>query len=166
MLHVSLLGEQGITADGTSLQARSSRAIALVAFLAVHAGAPQPRPRIAGTFWPESTDAQALTNLDPPVHVAAVCGKNASLETELRSAAADLNGRLIVYGYVTIMAELLGGVSGIGYQLRLSQELFRMDRAIAWTVVLVAFVVATNLALALFERSALTWRHDRGTAKA
>jgi NitT/TauT family transport system permease protein len=67
---------------------------------------------------------------------------------------------------VTIMAELLGGVSGIGYQLRLSQELFRMDRAIAWTVVLVAFVVATNLALTLFERSALTWRHDRGAAKA
>jgi ABC-type nitrate/sulfonate/bicarbonate transport system permease component len=67
---------------------------------------------------------------------------------------------------VTIMAELLGGVSGIGYQLRLSQELFRMDRAIAWTVVLVAFVVATNLALSLFERSALTWRHDRGVANA
>jgi NitT/TauT family transport system permease protein len=65
---------------------------------------------------------------------------------------------------VTIMAELLGGVSGIGYQLRLSQELFRMDRAIAWTVVLVAFVVATNLALTLFERSTLTWRHDRRTA--
>jgi NitT/TauT family transport system permease protein len=67
---------------------------------------------------------------------------------------------------VTIMAELLGGVSGIGYQLRLSQELFRMDRAIAWTVVLVAFVVATNLALTLFERTALRWRHDRNAANA
>jgi NitT/TauT family transport system permease protein len=67
---------------------------------------------------------------------------------------------------VTIMAELLGGVSGIGYQLRLSQELFRMDRAIAWTVVLVAFVVATNLGLTLFERTALRWRHDRDTANA
>jgi NitT/TauT family transport system permease protein len=67
---------------------------------------------------------------------------------------------------VTIMAELLGGVSGIGYQLRLSQELFRMDRAIAWTVVLVAFVVATNLALTLFERTALRWRHERDIANA
>jgi NitT/TauT family transport system permease protein len=67
---------------------------------------------------------------------------------------------------VTIMAELLGGVSGIGYQLRLSQELFRMDRAIAWTVVLVAFVVATNLGLTLFERTALRWRHDRDAANA
>jgi NitT/TauT family transport system permease protein len=63
---------------------------------------------------------------------------------------------------VTIFAELLGGVSGIGYQLRLSQELFRMDRAIAWTVVLVAFVVVTNIALSRLERRVLKWRNDRG----
>ena len=68
MLHVSLLGEQGITEDGTSVQACSSRAVALVAFLAVHAGSPQSRQRIAGTFWPESTDAQALTNLRRELH--------------------------------------------------------------------------------------------------
>lgn len=68
MLHVSLLGEQAITEDGTSIQARSSRAIALVAFLAAHAGAPQSRQRIAGMFWPESTDAQALTNLRRELH--------------------------------------------------------------------------------------------------
>ena len=37
--------------------------MALVAFLAAHAGVPQPRQRIAGMFWPDSTDAQALTNL-------------------------------------------------------------------------------------------------------
>ena len=68
MLHVSLLGEQGITEDGTSVQSRSSRSVALVAFLAVHAGTPQSRQRIAGTFWPESTDAQALTNLRRELH--------------------------------------------------------------------------------------------------
>src|SRR5580658_11261442 len=68
MLHLSLLGEQAITEDETSVQARSSRAIALVAFLAVHAGTPQSRQRIAGTFWPESTDAQALTNLRRELH--------------------------------------------------------------------------------------------------
>src|ERR1700722_9653373 len=68
MLHVSLLGEQGITEDGTSVQSRSSRSVALVAFLAVHAGTPQSRQRIAGTFWPESTDAQALTNLRREMH--------------------------------------------------------------------------------------------------
>jgi DNA-binding SARP family transcriptional activator/tetratricopeptide (TPR) repeat protein len=80
MLHVSLLGEQAITEDGTSVQAHSSRSIALVAFLAVHAGAPQSRQRIAGTFWPESTDAQALTNLRRELHnLRQVLGRESSL---------------------------------------------------------------------------------------
>src|SRR5580704_4307284 len=80
MLHVSLLGEQAITEDGTSVQARSSRAVALVAFLAAHAGAPQSRQRIAGMFWPESTDAQALTNLRRELHhLRQILGKESSL---------------------------------------------------------------------------------------
>jgi DNA-binding SARP family transcriptional activator len=70
MLHVSLLGEQSITVggDGAGPRTRSSRSVALVAFLVVHAGSPQPRQRIAGLFWPESTDAQALTNLRRELH--------------------------------------------------------------------------------------------------
>jgi DNA-binding SARP family transcriptional activator/tetratricopeptide (TPR) repeat protein len=71
MLHVSLLGEQSITGgggDGAGTRGRSSRSVALVAFLVVHAGSPQPRQRIAGLFWPESTDAQALTNLRRELH--------------------------------------------------------------------------------------------------
>ncbi len=66
MLRVSLLGEQSVTGAGD--RARSSRAVALVAFLAAHAGSPQPRQRIAGLFWPDSTDAQALTNLRRELH--------------------------------------------------------------------------------------------------
>ncbi len=68
MLHVSVLGEQAITDDGAGVQAHSSRAVALVAFLVAHAGAPQLRQRIAGMFWPDSTDAQALTNLRRELH--------------------------------------------------------------------------------------------------
>ena len=70
MLHVSLLGEQSIAGggDGAGPRTRSSRSVALVAFLVVHAGSPQPRQRIAGLFWPESTDAQALTNLRRELH--------------------------------------------------------------------------------------------------
>ena len=69
MLNVSLLGEQAITDDrGGSVRARSSRAVVLIAFLVVHAGSPQPRQRIAGLFWPESTDGQALTNLRRELH--------------------------------------------------------------------------------------------------
>jgi len=69
MLHVTLLGEQAITDDGTgSVRVRSSRTVALIAFLAIHAGSPQARQRIAGLFWPDSTDAQALTNLRRELH--------------------------------------------------------------------------------------------------
>jgi DNA-binding SARP family transcriptional activator/tetratricopeptide (TPR) repeat protein len=69
VLHVSLLGGQAITDDRDgSVRPRSSRAVALVAFLVVHAGSPQARQRIAGLLWPESTDAQALTNLRRELH--------------------------------------------------------------------------------------------------
>jgi DNA-binding SARP family transcriptional activator/tetratricopeptide (TPR) repeat protein len=69
VLHVSLLGEQAITDDRVGIvRVRSARGVALVAFLAVHAGLPQARQRIAGLFWPESADAQALTNLRRELH--------------------------------------------------------------------------------------------------
>ena len=69
MFHVSLLGEQAITDNRAgSIRGRSSRAVAVVAFLVLHAGSAQARPRIAGLLWPESTDAQALTNLRRELH--------------------------------------------------------------------------------------------------
>ena len=141
MLHVSLLGEQIITNDlGGSVQARSSRAIVLVAFLVVHAGSPQARQRIAGLFWPESTDAQALTNLRRELHhLRQVLGEEASLvvtsrdlcwrdtqtcrvdvrvfDTErkaaLAAAAAGDDDGILSYGAAAIAAyrgELLPGV--------------------------------------------------------
>lgn len=69
MLRIALLGELSIV-DATTgaARSRSPRTIALAAFLVVHAGSPQPRQRIAGLFWPESTDAQALTNLRRELH--------------------------------------------------------------------------------------------------
>jgi DNA-binding SARP family transcriptional activator len=90
MLHVSVLGEQAITDDGTGAAARSSRAVALVAFLVAHAGSPQPRQRIAGMFWPDSTDAQALTNLRRELHhLRQILGDEPSLVVTSR----DLNWR-------------------------------------------------------------------------
>jgi UDP-N-acetylglucosamine:LPS N-acetylglucosamine transferase len=50
---------------------------------------------------------EALLKMEPRVHVVAVCGKNATLEAELRSAAAGSDGRLVVYGYVSTMPELM-----------------------------------------------------------
>ena len=67
-MHVTLLGEQLLAgADGT-VQARSSRTLALIAFLVAHGDAPQTRQRIAAAFWPDSTDEQALTNLRRELH--------------------------------------------------------------------------------------------------
>lgn len=69
MLQVSLLGEQTITDGRTgAVRLRSSRTVALVGILAAHAGSPQTRQHIAGMFWPDSTDAQALTNLRRELH--------------------------------------------------------------------------------------------------
>ena len=42
--------------------------MALVGFLLLHRDAPQRRERIAAQFWPESTDAQARTNLRRELH--------------------------------------------------------------------------------------------------
>ncbi|WP_276588174.1 AfsR/SARP family transcriptional regulator, partial [Amycolatopsis iheyensis] len=81
MLRVSLLGEQVIADDTTgAVLTRSPRSVALVAHLVVHAGLAQPRRRIAGLFWPDSTDAQALTNLRRELHqLRRVLGDPASL---------------------------------------------------------------------------------------
>jgi DNA-binding SARP family transcriptional activator len=69
MLQVSVLGGQQITDDrDDGVQVRSSRALALVTYLTVHAGVPHARQRIAGLLWPESSDAQALTNLRRELH--------------------------------------------------------------------------------------------------
>ena len=86
MLRVSVLGEQTFTDDRTgSVGIRSARAVALVGFLAVHAGSPQARQRIAGLFWPDSTDAQALTNLRRELHyLRQVLGHEASLVVTAR----------------------------------------------------------------------------------
>jgi DNA-binding SARP family transcriptional activator/tetratricopeptide (TPR) repeat protein len=66
---VSVLGGQQITDDRDSGRpVRSSRGLALVAYLAVDAGVPHARQRIAGLLWPESGDAQALTNLRRELH--------------------------------------------------------------------------------------------------
>ena len=68
MLEVSLLGEQYVAGSTATNLARSSRSIALLSFLAVHADAPQPRQRLAALFWPDSTERQARTNLRRELH--------------------------------------------------------------------------------------------------
>jgi DNA-binding SARP family transcriptional activator len=68
VLDISLLGERMIRDETGTVRTRSSRTLALVAYLVVHAGSPQTRQRIAALFWPDSTDEQALTNLRRELH--------------------------------------------------------------------------------------------------
>ena len=143
MLHVSLLGEQAITDDRPgSFRVRSTRAVVLVAFLVTHAGSPQPRPRIAGLLWPESTDAQALTNLRRELHhLRQVLGDEPSLvvtsrdlcwrdtdtcrvdvrifdierKAALAAATADDSDRVLVHA-ATAIAEYRGDLLPGGYE--------------------------------------------------
>lgn len=51
---------------------------------------------------------EALVCLDgPPIHVVAVCGKNAQLEARVRALEGIGSGLLTVYGYVTTMPEMM-----------------------------------------------------------
>src|SRR5262249_52333258 len=86
MLRGSVLGGQQITSDqDTGGPVRSSRALALVAYLAVHAGVAHARQQIAGLLWPESSDAQALTNLRRELHhLRQVLGDDSSLQVTAR----------------------------------------------------------------------------------
>jgi diacylglycerol O-acyltransferase len=56
---------------------------------------------------------KALLELDPPVHILAVCGKNAGLVADLQAASAGAHGRLTVYGYVDNMPELMAAADAV-----------------------------------------------------
>ncbi|WP_305038552.1 ATP-binding protein [Halomonas alkalisoli] len=69
MLEIRLLGEQRVLAAGAPVEAlHSSKALGLLAYLALHAGTPQRRQHLAALFWPDSTEAQARTNLRRELH--------------------------------------------------------------------------------------------------
>ena len=69
VLEISLLGEQRVAVDGSVVMAlRSPRAMALLGFLLVHRARRSAGSYIAAQFWPESTEAQARTNLRRELH--------------------------------------------------------------------------------------------------
>jgi DNA-binding SARP family transcriptional activator len=83
LLGVSLLGEQLVEGPTATNLVHFSRSIALLGFLAAHADAPQPRQRLAGMFWPDSTEQQARTNLRRELHhLRALLGDEPALVVE------------------------------------------------------------------------------------
>ena len=74
---------------------------------------------------------------------------------------AILTSWKINVGYATrvaMVAELVGATAGVGYQLLSAQELFDMPGAIAWTLVLVIFLLLSQLLLGKTERRLLSYR--------
>ncbi|MBK5105587.1 MAG: ABC transporter permease subunit [Burkholderiales bacterium] len=59
---------------------------------------------------------------------------------------------------VVVVAELVGATGGIGYQLLMQQQLFDMAGALAWTLVLVAFVLVVQQVIARLEGWLLAYR--------
>jgi ABC-type nitrate/sulfonate/bicarbonate transport system permease component len=59
---------------------------------------------------------------------------------------------------VIVVAELVGATGGVGYQLLLQQQLFDMAGAIAWTIVLVIFVLLAQRIIDLLETWLLRYR--------
>ena len=59
---------------------------------------------------------------------------------------------------VVTMAELVGATTGIGYGLHMANELFSVADVFAWTIVLVAILMATQVAVTRIERRVLVWR--------
>ncbi|HYA06368.1 MAG TPA: ABC transporter permease subunit [Xanthobacteraceae bacterium] len=59
---------------------------------------------------------------------------------------------------VVVVAELVGATGGVGYQLLQQQQIFDMAGAIAWTLVLVIFVLVVQGIITLIENRALRYR--------
>ncbi|HEY7946136.1 MAG TPA: BTAD domain-containing putative transcriptional regulator, partial [Acidimicrobiales bacterium] len=81
MLEIRLLGEQRIIGGpDRGGRAPSSRSVALLGYLIVHSEVPQARQYLAGIFWPDSSEAQARTNLRRELHnLRALLGDDPSL---------------------------------------------------------------------------------------
>jgi DNA-binding SARP family transcriptional activator/tetratricopeptide (TPR) repeat protein len=82
MLIIRLLGAQAVLDGATGrIRTGSSRTLALLGLLITRTGRPQDRATIAGQFWPESGDGQALTNLRRELHnLRRILGEDDSLE--------------------------------------------------------------------------------------
>jgi NitT/TauT family transport system permease protein len=59
---------------------------------------------------------------------------------------------------VVVVAELVGATGGVGYQLLIQQQIFDMAGAIAWTLVLVIFVLVVQWIITFIERRTLRYR--------
>ena len=63
MLKIRLLGQFDVRAAGPRVEGPTRTGQSLLAYLILNAGTPQRRERLAGMFWPDTSDDQARHNL-------------------------------------------------------------------------------------------------------
>jgi DNA-binding SARP family transcriptional activator len=63
-----LLGGFALEHEGAPIAIASPRLQALLAYLALHRGKPQPRRQLAFLLWPDASEAQAQKNLRTVLH--------------------------------------------------------------------------------------------------
>lgn len=82
-IRVDLFGGVAVSGVAPSMLHSSSRAVSLLAYLVSHPEAPQPRSHLAALLWPDSSSAQARTNLRRELHhLRALLGTNECLTTD------------------------------------------------------------------------------------
>ena len=88
-LHMRLLGGFALEQLDTPIVIASPRLQVLLAYLALHNGSPQPRRRLAFLLWPDSSEAQAQTNLRTVLHRSqiALTGLNKLLHIDAQTIA-------------------------------------------------------------------------------
>ena len=68
-LHIRLLGDFSLIYDGEPVASiNTPRLHSLLAYLVLHRDAPQLRQHLAFLFWPDTSEAQARTNLRQLLH--------------------------------------------------------------------------------------------------
>lgn len=91
-LDIRLLGGLQVRVGGEPLEVlRSGRARSLLAFLVLHAGVAHSRQRLAFEFWPDSSEAQARTNLRNVLHT--LRRAHPALDAGLRVTSTTLQWR-------------------------------------------------------------------------
>jgi len=127
MLQIRLLGEFRLAADSQPLDTvLKPRLQVLLAFLLLHRHTPQPRQRLAFSFWPDSSEGQAFTNLR-------------KLVFQLRQALP------LIDAFLTTETHCLGWRNDAPFQLdvaELEQALDQLDRLELPAVETVGRVVA------------------------
>jgi NitT/TauT family transport system permease protein len=73
-----------------------------------------------------------------------------------------LSGARLAFGWrVSLVAEILGASSGVGYRLRQASDLIQTDQVFAWTIAQIAMMLVIEIGmLQPLEQYLFCWQRD------